>query len=428
MRGDWPSVTVQGKLAVNHHNASWLDSSQWPQNVTVKEPSESTAEFGLVRWTHAMDKRGTLEIQSFVDGIDREEPVGEYNRTTADVDLTYHGNTGRHDVVAGGGYRSIAERFSGQRGYTFAPDGQREHLFSAFAQDDIALVGRRLTATLGAKLERGVEAGFTVQPTARAMWTIVPDRQHVWVAWSRAIRTASLLDRAVDVTLPYQIPGVDIPAFNMVHGNPNVRNETLLDTEAGYRIELRSALSLDLTAFAGRYNDLRTTETIGSNFVQTPYPHIENQLQFANKLTAATTGFELTARWQPTPYARIDGSVSRLHVTPDATGSLDTGAYTFDGNAPSWQSLLHGSVNLARGGRLDITAWHVGPIVSQDIPGYERADARIEWPLAPGQSVAVVGQNVFTPLHLEYSGRSEQAVTAATARSFIVEWRLALKR
>src|SRR5207247_7192713 len=122
----------------------------------------------LGRWTRARQSGASLQVQSFVDVSHRDEPVGDYQRRTADVDVQYHTAIARrHDVVAGAGYRLMHERFAGRMGYSLTPEQSTDKLFNVFAQDEIAMAGNRIHATLGAKVERDDLAGWGLQPTAR---------------------------------------------------------------------------------------------------------------------------------------------------------------------------------------------------------------------------------------------------------------------
>ena len=70
----------------------------------------------LGRWTHTRAGGASLQVQSFVDIADRQEPVGNYHRQAFDVDTQYHTALGaHHDLVAGAGYRFIDETFDGTR-------------------------------------------------------------------------------------------------------------------------------------------------------------------------------------------------------------------------------------------------------------------------------------------------------------------------
>jgi hypothetical protein len=106
--------------------------------------------------------------------------------------------------------------------------------------------------------------------------------------------------------------------------------------EAGYRLELASMLSLDVTAFRGRYSGLPTYEPLAPVFELTPGPpHLFVASRLENLQQADTAGLEVAARFAPVPAWRLDASYSAFHLTPHTDPrSRDTAAPTFDGGAP----------------------------------------------------------------------------------------------
>ena len=105
--------------------------------------------------------------------------------------------------------------------------------FSGFAQDEIALRDR-LHLTVGAKLEHNPYTDFEFQPSVRLAWKAT-DRQTLWSAVSRAVRTPSRLDR--DLVF---LPGKDF------------HSEELVAYELGYRTQPAERLSLSIAAFYQR--------------------------------------------------------------------------------------------------------------------------------------------------------------------------------
>jgi outer membrane receptor protein involved in Fe transport len=101
-----------------------------------------------------------------------------------------------------------------------------------------------------------------------------------------------------------------LPLVVTLRGNPDAQSETLVDVEAGYRLELGSAASLDLTGFGGRYRRLQTIEVAAPVVEFVPSPQILVDTQFGNQLEATTRGLELAGYWAPVPSWRLDGSYS----------------------------------------------------------------------------------------------------------------------
>ena len=415
-RGDWSAgpeaFMLQGNVAAGEERPLWMNlDPSVPIQARTAGVSQTQVADALGRWTHTRSNGATLQLQSFVDISHRREAIGEYRRQTMDLDTVYHTALGpRHDLVAGGGYRYIAEAMDGGVGYSFFPSRAHEHLLNVFAQDEIALAGRRVELTLGAKLEQDSGVGFTVQPTARVMWHVAP-AQHLWAAVSRAVRTPSLIDRGIRIEFPPAVrpaqpgdPLAGIPLAVTVLGNPAVQNERLFSTEAGYRIDIGSTAGIDIAGFAGRYRNLQSTEPSAPSVAFVGgRPIVSVSTMTQNLLDAETRGVEITARVNPGSAWQLDGTFSAFHFTPHSDpASHDPIAAVADGDAPAYQWRGHSALSIGPRAQADVLLFYVGALGRLRIPAYTRADLRFEWKLTPHLSAAVQGQNLFSPAHAEF--------------------------
>ena len=70
--------------------------------------------------------------------------------------------------------------------------------------------------TLGSKVERDDFAGWTFQPTARAMWEMTP-HQRTWAAVSQAVRAGDEGHIGRHLTLLWDDPARTSPDFEEKH-------------------------------------------------------------------------------------------------------------------------------------------------------------------------------------------------------------------
>jgi iron complex outermembrane receptor protein len=433
-RVDWASANdsfmLEGSSTIGRANALWLTPTMLPQptaSLVLRDTSDMTGSSLTGRWVRPEPGGASFQLQSSIDIAHRLEPIGDYSQTSADVDLQYHTPLGaRHDLVAGLGYRFDDESFAGLVGYSVTPAASDLTVFSAFAQDDLAVVSRRLTLSLGAKVERDTEIGWQLAPTARLLWTVVPERQHVWAAVSRAVVTPSLDERFLRLDYPPIVVGGGPPVIASILGNPAYRPETVVSYEAGYRVGA-GPVQIDVAGFVAQYDGLRTTEP------QTPQLAIEGgtpvllvPVQFGNLLSANTTGVETSARWQATTAWRLEGNYSFLRLTPHPDpASRDPTAATFDGDAPQHQWQVRSLFTLGGRADLDLAVMHVGELVDLGVPAYTRVDARIEWRLGGDLSAILAGQNLTDRSHAEFTSPPVQALATEMPRSVSIglAWR-----
>lgn len=424
-RGDWVAgadgFTLQGAATIGQQRPLWVSFAPSAGGlVDTSGVSETQLGNVLARWTHTRANGATFQLQSFVDIAHRQEAIGRDRRSTVDVDGIYHTTlSARHDLVLGGGYRHIVDATGAAPGYRFVPSRLQDNLVNLFAQDEIAL-GRRVTVTLGAKFEHQGNANPSLQPTARMMWKLRP-RQHLWAAVSQALRTPSLVEQGAIIDLPPAImAGSPVPVAISVRGNPAFKNERLVSTEAGYRLDIGSRAAIDVAGFFGRYHHLSTNEPSDPTIIiMDGRPVAIVTTGYQNLLNADSTGVEITGRLAISPAWQADGTFSAFHLTPHPDpATRDPVAAVTDGDAPAYQWRGHSAMSFGPRLKADGLLFYVGALGRLAVFSYTRADVRLEWKLTRDLSVVGQGQNLFNRAHLEFAGNSSNIVTTQVPRSW----------
>ena len=433
-RADWtgrPDVfTLEGNFTAGQARALWPNFD--PQTIALdpiaNDPTDTQGGHVLGRWTRTRPSGASLQVQSFVDLAGRQEPIGDYHRGAFDVDAQYHTAIGAHqDLVAGGGYRYIDEAFEGHAGFSLTPSESRSSLLTAFVQDEIAMFTNRLAVTLGSQVQYDSDFGAGLQPTLRVMWKGLP-RQRLWAATSRALRTPSLQDLGIRVDYPPAPSDSGLPLLVTVLGNPATETERLVDAEAGYRLEIGTAASIDVTGFVGRYSHLQTQEPRAPIVQFVPSPRILVTSQFGNLLDATTRGLEVAGHWQVVPAWRLDASGTTFHVTPRlAAASQDLAAVSADGSAPGTQWQVRSSYSPDVHATLDLAIFHVGALTELQVGAYTRADISAEWRFTNRLSVKAIGQNLFDEAHAEFGGAGSLLLSTQVPRSASLRLRWAFR-
>lgn len=342
----------------------------------------------LGRWQHQFSEESELTIQTYFDRTWRHSP-GRYGEDlrTYDFDLQHRFAFGeRQQVTWGAGYRLMHDDFRNTSALAIVPPEKNLQLFSAFLQDEIALIPDRLKLTLGSKLEHNDYSGFEYEPSARLAWTI-DDRQTLWSAVSRAVRSPSRVD--TDIRAPGQ------PPFLLV-GDSDFDSEELLGFEVGYRVRPHRRVSLSLATFYNLYDNIRSVEPIGPG-----------SYSIQNKNEAESWGVELSGTYQPTDWWRLRGGYTYLNREVHRTeGGLDINRGRAEGNDPQNQVVLQSMVNLPRGFELDLTARYVDTLPSPNVPSYFTFDARLGWHVTTNLDLSVVGQNLWDDRHAEFGDRA----------------------
>jgi len=354
----------------------------------------------LGHMTNRLDDGSLFNIQAYWDYTKRDQPLAFVEHLhTLDLQVQHALKPGRnHDLVWGGGYRVAFDDVVNESNFAFLPGDLTMRWGNLFVQDEVALRDN-LHVTGGLKLEHNSYTGIEFLPTLRVAWK-PSTNQLVWGAASRSVRSPSRIDRDFySPANPAVVAGV--PQY-AVAGGPEFESEVANVVELGLRGQPSPTLSYSLTAFASRYDDLRTLE---------PNPNGPG-LVFANLGRGRTHGLEAWGSWQIRRTWRLSGGfvVQRVRTelkagSQDATGT--TGLATAD---PSHFWSLRSSHDLADDQELDFTLRHTSSLPNPRVPSYTALDIRYAWKLRRDLELSIVGQNLLDRRHAEFGaepGRSE---------------------
>jgi iron complex outermembrane recepter protein len=421
-RTDWKSgekdtFTVQGDMYRGESGESILIGSLFPPAETAEQGEDYVSGGDLLaRWQHTTGEGSDIQIQAYFDRTNRQNfELGE-TRDTFDVDFVQHARIdGDQELTWGLGARVSPSNFiQTSQGVNFLPAKQTDSIYSGFVQYELPIVRDKLTLTAGTKLEHNNFSGFDWQPSVRLLWMPTP-RQSFWAAVTRAVRTPSRLDQDVEFNIFDEFytpsPGATpIPLYFQIDGDPKLKAEQLIGSEAGYRTQINRNVYVDFTAFYNSYSDLQGYGPIGlaePELGNPPTPYLFFLLPYANVIEGHTVGTEIAPNWKITHWWQVRGSYSFLHMSlRDKSGFTDVGGLlgSYMGSSPSnlvgFQSLF----NLPEHFELDETFRYSSRLPAQGVASYSTADVRLGWHLRESIQFSVVGANLLQPSHVEFGG------------------------
>jgi iron complex outermembrane receptor protein len=411
-RMDWDnqgsdSFTLQGDLyrgdLGERQNIAFYSP---PASINVDGTEDVSGGNVLGRWKHKLGEGSDFQLQAYYDRTYRlGAQLGE-TRNTFDIDFVHHLNAlPLQDIIWGLGARwSPSDLIQTVATVDFLPHHQSDNIYSAFVQDEIAIVRNKLSATIGSKFEHNIYTGWEIQPSARLLWT--PSvHQTIWAAVTRAVRSPSRLDE--DLQLTGFITATPLPIFIRVAGNPQFMSETLLGYEAGYRTLVTSRFYVDLSLFHNNYNNLTSFGSAAFSFESSPPPlRLIITVPWANGIKGNTDGVEITPNWKVASWLDLKASYSYLNMDlRNKPGNTDTGTVTADqGSSPRHEFVIQPRFNLPKRFELDPVYRYVSALPAQLVKGYSTMDARLGWHFAEQFELSVVGQNLFQPRHVEFAG------------------------
>ena len=411
-RVDWDnqgsdSLTLQGDLYKGGVGARQSLSFYSPPSSTIVDGTQDVSGGNILgKWHHKLSDGSNFQLQAYYDRTYRfGAQLGE-TRNTFDIDFLHQWKAlPRQDIIWGLGARwSPSDFIQTVATVDFLPHHQSDNIYSIFAQDEIAIVHDKLSATIGSKFEHNIYTGWEIQPTARLLWT-PSTHQTVWAAVTRAVRSPSRLDEDVQQTQLFA--PAPTPIFLRIAGNPRFKSETLLGYEVGYRTLLTSRFFVDLSLFYNDYNNLTSLGAlVFSSESSPPPPRLVATTTFMNGIKGSTQGVEIAPDWKAASWFELKASYSYLNMDlENKPGSADTGTVRTDqGSSPRHEFVLRPLFNLPKRFEFDPTYRYLSALPAQSAKSYSTTDVHFGWRFVPQMELSVVGKDLFQPQHAEFGG------------------------
>jgi iron complex outermembrane receptor protein len=341
----------------------------------------------LARWSRTLSPASSVQLQAYYDYFKRQFTLVDDSLQTFDAEGQFNTTAGRHDLVAGAGARTTRDEFINELNvFNLNPPRRRLWVYNGFVQDHFRITPE-LALIAGLKVERSTFTGWQFLPNLRLAWQ-PNDRNLVWAAVSRAVRTPSRIDRQLE-------------ALPLLAAAPGFTSEKLVAVEAGYRGQPSSATTLSVNGFVNFYDDLRSTEFVGDHF------------QLQNGSEGRTYGIEAWGNAQLTPRWRVALGASTLwkdlHDKPGHTELLPRNSL---GNDPKWQVIGRSDLDITDRLQLSIDARAVGRIEQEpEIGSYVEAGGQLSWQASQAIELFVAGRNLLHRAHQESNdpGASQMA-------------------
>lgn len=340
-----------------------------------------------VHWTRDWSDQSSLQVQAYYDQVGRStegNQGGSFTVDTYDLDVQHSFDLGgRNAIVWGGGLRLSRYDIEGTPSFYFTPARGTLDLSDVFVQDTITLTPS-VRLIVGLKGEDDPYSGVAALPSARLSWTPT-DAALVWLSASRAIRSPTPFDDAVDEKLG---------GILYLVGAPDFQPETVNAYEAGGRFQPTRDLSFSVSAYYNQYDDLRTIE---------PAPVVFIPLRWGNRMQGETYGVEAWGDYRIASWWRVSAGLNLLNeqfrFLPGASGLL--GVYQ-NGTDPKHQADLKSSMNLGHGVTLDADGRYVDALPDTAVNAYFELNARLGWRLSKRVQLSLSGFNLLHARHQEY--------------------------
>jgi iron complex outermembrane receptor protein len=433
LRADWQASErdeLMFQAGVYSGTADQTIDADFPRprsGFTIADRVQMDGGMGLFRWKRALSGRSEVLLQTSFSEERRSERFGQGEFQMLDVDLQHRYRVSpRHDLIWGGGWRLYRDTIvgfeagTGRRLTIFEPESASDSLYTAFVQDEIALVREKLTLTVGAKLQHNPYTQYDLQPNLRLLWSPTA-KMGYWFAASRAVRVPSRRDLAVHLDFPAPPPAPPGSVL-CLRGDPNAPSEAMVALEAGLRRQFTRSVFLDVAVFQSGYDRLQNTQAGIPAFEATPSPRVVIPIRYQYTDSPVLRGMELSGSWAPHYSWKFSANYSYLWADRSLTSGQSAWPTGF--TAPSHQLQMRSSWDLSPRVTLDSSLYRVTGLSRYQVPGYWRADLRLGFRASENLELSLAGQNLTDPRHLEFV--SEDFVRASLLRRNVrlnVAWR-----
>ena len=382
----------------------------------------------LGRWTRTFGEGDDLQLQAYFDHADRREPNFGDLRNTFDIDFLqrFHAGSRNHFSWGLGARASHGHELDPTSGLFFDPSSRTDQLYTAFLQDNISLLPKKLTLEIGTKILHTNYTGVQLEPSGRLLWTPT-DTQTLWLAVTRAVRTPSDGERNFFLSGYIGTTPGGVPFFARFNANSSFKSEILDGYELGYRRLILRDVYLDIATFFNQYSNLFSEDIIGAPFMENSpgVPHLLLPAEFGNGLQGTTLGGEIAPEWHLTSFWRLTGSYSFLHMSiQKAPGSLDVGtAPQINGSSPQHQVLLQSSLDMPKHLTFDMNYRYLSSLPGLSVPSYSSANARVAWTFRRAWELSLVGDNLLQPHHIEFASDTGPNVAIKRTAYAKILWR-----
>jgi iron complex outermembrane receptor protein len=363
----------------------------------------------LGKWVHTFHEDSELALKVYYDRTWRDRVVFAETRNTFDIDLQHRIKIGsRNDIVWGLGYNVSQDKLDNTFMVSFNPTERTTQLASAFVQDEITLIEKKLRLTLGTKLEHNDYTGWEVQPSARLSYNIT-DKQTAWFSASRAISTPSRAEHNIRINQQV-IPGAFSPlgqdTIISLLGSDAMVSKELIGFELGYRWQAHERFTTDIATFYNIYDKQRSISGPGAPiFAEYGPGTVTLPFTIGNDINGETYGFEIANTFRATDWWRIRANYSflkvNLHLEPGANDP--TGLEGAEHDSPVHQVGIRSLMDLPYNLELDGGMRYVDSLSNRQVPSYVVGDIRLGW-RSPDRhwEVSITGQNLFDT-HKEFA-------------------------
>ncbi|HET9399753.1 MAG TPA: TonB-dependent receptor [Candidatus Acidoferrales bacterium] len=426
------SLGAKDKLSIESELYSGREGLVATTFPTIVSPPQSTnVEVNLsggsiqAAWAHTFSERSDTRVELSEDIYERSDALDE-RRHTFDFDFQHHFAAGHlNDLLWGGGVRYSDSVTNGNNSISTNPARQNFDLLNAFFQDEIDVVPGLARLTLGSKIERSQYTGFDFLPTARVAFTPTAN-QTLWAAVSRSVRTPDELDASGRTNEGPAGAIGGVPVIVSVFGNSRIKNETTISYEFGYRTSISRRLTLDVATYYNSYGQQQTNDPAPIFAEGSPAPaHFVLPLLIDNFMAGETHGVELSANWKATHRWTLSSGYAfeRIHMHLKSGSTDEASIADSEGSSPVNSGQIRSHLNLPHGLAWDTSVYLVGRLLDPAIPAYTRLDTGLTWQFENNFSVAIYGQNLLQPGHMEFIDADDSVGSSLMKRGGFVKFR-----
>jgi iron complex outermembrane receptor protein len=218
-------------------------------------------------------------------------------------------------------------------------------------------------------------------------------------------------------------PGPAPPTVISILPNEDLRSESVIAYELGYRLQPRKNLYLDLATFYNVYDDLVVDESTGAGFEISPLPpHLAITSRTANKMHGETYGVEFAPSWNVTDWWKLSAGYTWLQMNLHSEAPGRSGEEQ-EGDSPKQQFHIRSFLHLPHNFTFDTAAYYVDTLPNQAVSSYVRLDVRLGWRPTKDLELSFGAVNLLDDRHPEFRSFAFRPLEAQRSFYGKLTWR-----
>lgn len=378
-------------------------------SVSYKNHEDKNGYVAQLLNRYDLQKNQSIRTRISIENIDRDSEYYIWEDENYDLDIEYVAELGTHYLTLGTNNRKTKSTIEngGRAQFTLEPESAEIDINSLFLHDSYSL-NEKWQIDFGVRYENQRQSGDNFQGTLRGLWKLHP-KHRFWAALSKADSTPSRLSSSRTESSIFVFPGSPPSTITILSEGGGLENAQLIAFEMGYKYQMGSSLSLNLTGFYNEYKNTVSSELSGFDVIEpvSGFPLVKVEARLGDNRDLISTGAEVTVNWQVARAWNLQYNASYLNFKDEiignlgATTGLTPATFYMSIDSPQHQHSLRLLGELNRRWSLGLWLRYMDELSLVEVDAYTLLDTKLTYSPNKELTLSLIAKNLGDDRHLE---------------------------